>query len=157
MDPIRKRELKRQAWMRLAAQQRRAGLLRGRVVVVSLICFLVLWGIVFAQMATGNDPVLAGKEKGSAAGAVASTKREVETTDPRELQTERETARAQEVEEELFGPKLETEGETIEEEPEFAEEELVEEEPEFEEEEFIEEEPEFEEFVEEEPLVTSQS
>ena len=39
MDPIQKRELKRQAWMRLAAQRRRAGLLRGRVVAISLVCF----------------------------------------------------------------------------------------------------------------------
>jgi hypothetical protein len=78
MDPIRKRELKRQAWMRLAAQRRRAGVLRGRVVVISLICFALLWGIVFVQMATGNDPVLAGKEKSATASTVASAKRRVE-------------------------------------------------------------------------------
>jgi len=77
MDPIEKRELKRKAWMRLAAQRRRAGLLRGRVVVVSLICFAVLWGVVFAQMATGNDPVLSSKEK-AAARTVTSVKKEVE-------------------------------------------------------------------------------
>jgi hypothetical protein len=142
MDPIQKRELKRQAWMRLAAQQRRAGLLRGRVVAISLICFVVLWGIVFAQMATGNDPVLAGKEKGTAKGAVASTKRRLQTADPRELQTEREAAKARQVEEEIFTVEPEIEAE-----PESAEEEFVEEEPEFEE----------EAFVEEEPLVTSQS
>ena len=151
MDPIKKRELKRQAWMRLAAQRRRAGLLRGRVVVISLICFAVLWGIVFAQMATGNDPVLAGKEKASTTRAVASAKREVETTDPRELEVERRTDSAP-VEEELFT--VEPGEEFVEEEPEL-EEEFVEEEPEFEEEAAAEE-PEFEEF-EEEPLVTSQS
>jgi non-ribosomal peptide synthetase component E (peptide arylation enzyme) len=114
MDPIQKRELKRQAWMRLAAQKRRAGLLRGRVVVISLICFALLWAIVFAQMATGNDPVLAGKQSASTKGAVASTKREVETTDPRELQAEREAARAQRVEEEIFAAEPEAE---VEEEP----------------------------------------
>ena len=138
MDPIRKRELKRQAWMRLAAQRRRAGLLRGRVVVVSLICFAVLWGIVFAQMATGNDPVLAGKEKASTTRAVASTKREVETTDPRELEFERRTDSAPTEEEELVTVEPESEEEFVEEEPEFEEEAV---------------EPEFE----EEPLVTSQS
>ena len=63
MDPIEKRELKRRAWAKLAAQKRRAGLLRGRVVIASLICFALLWGIVFAQMATGNDPVLSAKSK----------------------------------------------------------------------------------------------
>jgi non-ribosomal peptide synthetase component E (peptide arylation enzyme) len=88
MDPIEKRELKRKAWMRLAAQRRRAGILRGRVVVMSLICFAVLWGVVFAQMATGNDPVLSGKEK-AAATRTASTKQQIETTEPRELEPRR--------------------------------------------------------------------
>jgi len=145
MDPIKKRELKRQAWMRLAAQRRRAGQLRGRVVAISLICFALLWGVVFSQMATGNDPVLAGKEKAATTRAVAGVKQEVETTDPRELELERRTDAAP-AEEEFVGPQVE--------------EEFTEEEPEFEEEEFVEAEPEFEEeFVEEEvePLVTSQS
>jgi cytoskeletal protein RodZ len=144
MDPNQKRELKRQAWMRLAAQKRRAGLLRGRVVVISVVCFALLWAIVFAQMATGNDPVLSGQKSASTKGAVASTKREVETTDPRELQTEREAARAKRVEEEIFAAEPEAEEEAFVEEPEVAEEEAFVEEPE-------------EAFVEEEPLVTSQS
>jgi hypothetical protein len=88
MDPIEKRELRRKAWMRLAAQRRRAGILRGRVVVMSLICFAVLWGVVFAQMATGNDPVLGGKEK-AAARTVATAKQAVETTEPLELEPRR--------------------------------------------------------------------
>ena len=88
MDPIEKRELKRRAWAKLAARKRRAGLLRGRVVIASLICFALLWGIVFAQMATGNDPVLSGKEKAPAARSVATAKREVETSEPRELEVE---------------------------------------------------------------------
>jgi hypothetical protein len=121
MDPTKRRELKRQAWMRLAAQRRRAGQLRGRVVAISLICFALLWGVVFAEMATGNDPVLAGKEKATATRAVASAKREVETTDPRELEFEEEA--------------VEAEPEIFEEEAELEE----------------------EEFVETEPLVTSQS
>ena len=86
MDPIEKRQLKRQAWMRLAAQRRRAGLLRGRVVVISLICFAVLWGIVFAQMATGNDPVLSAKRTAvatRAAGSALGTKAAGEAERPR--------------------------------------------------------------------------
>jgi hypothetical protein len=89
MDPIEKRELKRKAWMRLAAQRRRAGILRGRVVVMSLLCFAVLWGVVFAQMATGNDPVLSGKEKATASRTVTAAKQAVETTEPRELEPRR--------------------------------------------------------------------
>ncbi|HEX4751739.1 MAG TPA: hypothetical protein VH268_02485 [Solirubrobacterales bacterium] len=99
MDPIEKRELKRKAWMRLAAQRHRAGLLRGRVVAISLICFVVLWGIVFTQMATGNDPVLSGKEKAVATRAAVSPSRETEATDPRELeQAEIEEAEFEEAE-----------------------------------------------------------
>lgn len=33
------------------------------MVVVSVIAFVLLWGIVFAQMATGNDPVLGNGRK----------------------------------------------------------------------------------------------
>jgi hypothetical protein len=106
MDPIEKRELKRQAWLRLGAQRRRAGQLRGRVVALSLICFATLWGIVFAQMATGNDPVLSGKEKAAVTHATASPRKEVETTDRREVEPERRTdqkaqAREDEVESEV--------------------------------------------------------
>jgi hypothetical protein len=115
MDPIEKRELKRKAWMRLAAQRRRAGLLRGRVVALSLICFALLWGIVFVQMATGNDPVLSGKEKAAPTGPTASAKREVETTDPRELEPERADKRARSRDQEAT---VEAEPET---EPEFVE------------------------------------
>jgi hypothetical protein len=128
MDPTDKRELKRLAWRRLAAQRRRAGLLRGRVVAISLICFALLWGIVFVQMATGNDPVLSAKEK--AGRTTASARRKVERRRPQRHKHAVEKVEA---------------------EPEFEEEavEPVEGEPTFEE-----AEPEF---VEEEPLVTSQS
>lgn len=143
MDPIQKRELKRQAWMRLAAQKRRAGLLRGRVVAVSLVCFALLWGIVFAQMATGNDPVLSGKEKTPSGRTTATVKRT-------RHHKKRETLQ--------LGPEVTASGEVVE--PEAELEEFVPEEeatPEFEE---VEAEPELEEvepeFIEE-PLVTSQS
>jgi cytoskeletal protein RodZ len=58
MDPIEKQERKREAQRRLRSQRRRAGLLRSRVIVISLVAFALLWGTVFVQMATGNDPVL---------------------------------------------------------------------------------------------------
>jgi hypothetical protein len=128
MDPIEKRELKRKAWMRLAAQRRRAGVLRGRVVVMSLICFVVLWGVVFAQMATGNDPVLSGKEKAVATRSVAGPRQEIETTDPRELEPERGTdakARARARARELEATEVEAEPEVEEVEPEFVEEPLT--------------------------------
>lgn len=61
MDPFERSERQRAARYRQRAQQARRSRLQGRVVVASLICFALLWGIVFTQMATGNDPVLSAK------------------------------------------------------------------------------------------------
>ncbi len=63
MNDFEKAERRRIAQHRLRAQRLRAGMLRNRVIAISLICFVLLWGVVFVQMATGNDPVL-----GSTAG-----------------------------------------------------------------------------------------
>src|SRR5882757_8415878 len=86
MDPIERHEKKRDAWRRLLAQRQRAGMLRGRVIAISLLCFGLLWAVVFVQMATGNDPVLSAKS-GANATATATAKR-----------TERHRARAAEAE-----------------------------------------------------------
>jgi uncharacterized membrane protein len=82
MDPIERHEKKRDAWRRLREQRRRAGVLRGRVIATSLLCFGLLWAVVFVQMATGNDPVLGAKS-----GTTATAKR-----------AERHRARSAEVE-----------------------------------------------------------
>jgi hypothetical protein len=75
MSPVDRHAGNSEAWQRLRAQRRRAGQLRGRVVAISLIAFVLLWSIVFVQMATGNDPILgdstsapASRHRGSAAG-----------------------------------------------------------------------------------------
>jgi hypothetical protein len=68
MDPIERMERRREAQRRIRLQREKAGELRGRVVAISLICFAALWGIVFVQMVTGNDPVLGD----SSSTAVAS-------------------------------------------------------------------------------------
>jgi hypothetical protein len=41
------------------AMRRRRGQLRKRVAATAIVCFVLLWTVVFVQMATGNDPVLA--------------------------------------------------------------------------------------------------
>jgi uncharacterized iron-regulated membrane protein len=94
MDPIEKQERKREAWRRLRAQRQRAGQLRGRVVAISLICFVLLWGIVFAQMATGNDPVLSNKQ----ATASASTADKRHRAQAKVLPAEEESTEADELE-----------------------------------------------------------
>lgn len=80
MDSFEKQVRKQEARRRLRAQRQRAGQLRGRVVAISLIAFVVLWGVVFAQMATGNDPVLGDKSSVVAASS-ANKKHRLKTTE----------------------------------------------------------------------------
>jgi hypothetical protein len=120
MDSFEKIERKRQARHRIRAQRERAGRLKTRVVAISLICFALLWGIVFAQMATGNDPVLgsskpAGRNDGGN-GRVAKAPAEPAAREPEESEEES----FEREEEELAAE--ETEAEPV-------EEEFVEEEP----------------------------
>jgi hypothetical protein len=142
MDHHERQEKKREAMRKLGAQRRRAGELRRRVVATSLVAFALLWAVVFAQMATGNDPVLSTK---SAAPA---------TTSRHHAKARKAKAAAVEVEPDGVGP---VEAEEREPEPAEAEPEFVEPEAEVEIEE-VEPEPEAEEFIEEPaPVVTSQS
>jgi hypothetical protein len=99
MDPTERQMRIREAQRRLAARRRRVGILRSRVIAVSLLCFALLWSVVFVQMATGNDPVLgAGRpapgqkaarpesrtDSEEAGGAGARLAETVETTSPEE-------------------------------------------------------------------------
>ena len=143
MDPIESQARKRAAQRRRSAQREKAGELRGRVVAISLVCFALLWGIVFVQMATGNDPVLGDSSSTTAKGGRHRTRPTVES----DASTDSEEAETSGVGE----PEIEQ----LSEEP--AEEEFAEPEEEFSEE--VEAEPVEEEFVEEElaPVTTSQS
>jgi hypothetical protein len=107
MDPIEKMERKREAQRRLRAQRQRVGRLRGRVVAISLIAFVLLWGVVFAQMATGNDPVLGRISTAPAASKAASEA--IETAAPREI--EAEAVEPEPLEEELIEVEPESEPE----------------------------------------------
>ena len=148
MDPIENQERKREARRRLRAQREKAGELRGRVVAISLVCFALLWGIVFVQMATGHDPVL-----GNTSSTVAQRNG---GADRRPTRANAEAGASTDSEEPSSGEEeLETsEPETVEPEVEVepVEEEFVEVEPEPEAE-FFEPEPE----PEPAPVITSQS
>lgn len=86
MDPIEKVERRREAQRRLRAQRQRVGQLRSRVVAISAIAFVLLWGVVFAQMTTGNDPVLGRPSPAMTAPRAASEA--IETSAPEEIETE---------------------------------------------------------------------
>lgn len=92
MDSREKNEKQREARRRLSAQRSRAGFLRGRVVAASILCFGLIWAVVFVQMATGNDPVLSAKTQAGAAPVkrhrtttARAASEALETTEPREL------------------------------------------------------------------------
>jgi cell division protein FtsN len=85
MDPIEKTERKQEAQRRLRAQRRRVGQLRSRVVAISLISFVLLWGVVFAQMVAGNDPVLGAGPQTTAPKIASET---IETSAPEEVEAE---------------------------------------------------------------------
>ena len=137
MDEVRKLEAKSLARAKSRSRRRRVSTIRSRTIRGSLALFAVLWGIVFVQLASGNDPALSTKqqpEKHSPTARVEST--------PAEPAREP----APEAEAEIEGSEFEAEEAA----PEFEE---FEAEPEFEE-----TAPEFEAEPEiEEPIVTSSS
>ncbi|HET8566410.1 MAG TPA: hypothetical protein VFL77_08035 [Solirubrobacterales bacterium] len=51
---------RRRGQRKVAAMKRRTGQLRRRVVATAMVGFVLLWTVVFVQMATGNDPALGG-------------------------------------------------------------------------------------------------
>lgn len=74
MDEVRKLEAKGLARAKSRSRRRRAATIRSRTIRGSLALFAILWGIVFVQLASGNDPALSGKghaEKGSPAPTAA--------------------------------------------------------------------------------------
>lgn len=78
----------REARRRLQAQRRRAGELRARAVVISVVAFALLWGVVFMQMATGHDPVLGGLPKATASGRGEARSGPAEGVEPEPVEVE---------------------------------------------------------------------
>ena len=131
MDEVRKLEAKSLARAKSRSRRRRVSTIRSRTIRGSLALFAVLWGIVFVQLASGNDPALSTKQHPEKHSPTARV-------EPTPAEPAREPA--PEAEAQLEGSEFEAE-EAV---PEFEE---FEAEPEFEE-----AEPEFE-----EPIVTSSS
>ena len=145
MSPAEREQRQREARRLLSARRIRAGFLRRRVVVLSIVCFAILWTAVFVQMATGNDPVLSAK---SGASPTAKAPKRERRSEPEPAEAEAAEIEPAEAEEEFLEP-VEAEEESVEPvEEEFIEPEAVEEEAEF-----VEAEPE----PELEPLTTGQS
>jgi uncharacterized membrane protein YdbT with pleckstrin-like domain len=132
VNDLRRLEAKGLARAKARSRRLRVSRIRSLTFRGSLVLFLVLWAVVFVQLASGNDPAL---------NSIAKTGRQHTTAAAREPQESREPA-----------PEFEPEFEEPEEvEPEF-------EEPEFEPESEFEAEPEVEfEEPEPEPVITASS
>jgi hypothetical protein len=75
MGPLDRELARRRGQRKVDAMKRRTGRLRGRVVAIAAIGFVLLWTVVFVQMATGNDPVLG---TGAASRSAVKKKRALE-------------------------------------------------------------------------------
>ena len=73
---------RRRGQRKLDAMKRRAGQLRRRVIATAIIGFVLLWTVVFVQLATGNDPAL-----GTGAAAGSGKKKSASDPERRSLQT----------------------------------------------------------------------
>lgn len=110
MGPLDRDTAKRRGRHRLDAMRRRTTLLRERVVVTAIVSFVLLWAVVFVQMATGNDPVLGpGKavRRPAPKAAARNPERPTPQATPPEVEpeteaVETETAEAEATENEQF-------------------------------------------------------
>ena len=67
MSSLERRVAQQRGRRKLDAMKRRTGQLRRRVVATAVLGFVLLWAVVFVQMATGNDPALGTGTKSLAA------------------------------------------------------------------------------------------
>jgi hypothetical protein len=83
VDEQRRLEAKGLARAKARSRRLRVAWIRSRTIRGSLALFAVLWGIVFVQLVSGNDPALSSSSKGEGGKAAAT----------REQQPSREPAR----------------------------------------------------------------
>ena len=85
MDEVRKLEAQELARARARSRRRRVAIIRRRTIRGSLALFAILWGVVFVQLAAGDDPALSNKhraERRSAAGPGSTTAKPVREPAP---------------------------------------------------------------------------
>jgi len=72
MDEVRKLEAKGLARARSRSRRHRVATIRSRTIRGSLALFAILWGVVFVQLASGNDPALSSKRHAERHAAAAA-------------------------------------------------------------------------------------
>jgi hypothetical protein len=82
MGPLDHDMARRRGQRKLDAMKRRAGQLRRRVIVTAIIGFVLLWTVVFVQLATGNDPALGTGPVAKKHAAIERKRRKLEASIP---------------------------------------------------------------------------
>jgi hypothetical protein len=82
MGPLDRELARRRGQRRVDAMKRRAGQLRRRVAVTAIVGFVLLWTVVFVQMATGNDPALGTGPVAKKHTAIERKRRKLEASSP---------------------------------------------------------------------------
>ncbi|MGN6588533.1 MAG: hypothetical protein ACTHKT_13855 [Solirubrobacterales bacterium] len=101
MGPLDRDLARRRGQRKVDAMRRRTGQLRRRVVATAIVGFVLLWTVVFVQMATGNDPALgtgaSARPTAKKKSSPAPERRSLQTTapPPREEDDEEGTAVAE--------------------------------------------------------------
>jgi len=95
MGPLNRDMARRRGQRKLDAMRRRAGLLRRRVIATAIVGFVLLWTVVFVQLATGNDPALGT----SRAARPATEKKRASELERRNLQAKAPPPSEEETEE----------------------------------------------------------
>jgi hypothetical protein len=81
VDEQRRLEAKGLARAKARSRRRRVAWIRSRTIRGSLALFAVLWGIVFVQLVSGNDPALSSSSKGGS-GKVTATREQQSSREP---------------------------------------------------------------------------
>lgn len=130
MDEDRRLEAKGLARAKARSRRLREARIRRLTVRGSLALFAVLWAVIFAQLASGNDPSLSNNPKGSGGNAIAARDRKASHAPPPEAEPAAAPAEAEFESEPEGAPEVEFEPEEVEPEPVEPEVEFEEPEPE---------------------------
>lgn len=82
MEPFEREVARRRGQRKIDAMRRRTGQLRRRVIASAIVGFVLLWTVVFVQMATGNDPALGTGPVAKKHAAIERKRRKLEASSP---------------------------------------------------------------------------
>jgi hypothetical protein len=98
MGPPDREMARRRGQRKLDAMKRRTGQLRKRVIATAIVGFVLLWTVVFVQMATGNDPALGTGPVAKKHAAIEHKRQKLEASSPPPREEVEEVPSAEELE-----------------------------------------------------------